>query len=287
MPHQMGEGVELRVAVGGQHFAVGIDVDALAFGLFQKLVKVLKIVPGNEDGLAPAVAQRHGRGHGVPKRPGVPGVEQFHGPQVGLAAAQDQIKPVLKAARVRGAVLGWHPRVKRLVDEGVQRRIALPEHGGVIRIGRYAFQTEEQQLHGRAHVGIVAQMIDARVRPPQRLKGGVDRGGAGIGIAAELAGQVLAPPDGFVGDVLKGGLIKIHVGQRGKKRPDREVVRFLIHNASGPALQRGTGQKAQRVDDPVLNIGYRSLLAAYAGNRAAGASGRLFALVAKHGNLPC
>ena len=40
---------KLRIAVGGQHFAVGVDVDAFALGLLQQQLQIVEIVAGDDD----------------------------------------------------------------------------------------------------------------------------------------------------------------------------------------------------------------------------------------------
>lgn len=46
---QMLEFTQLRVAVSRQHFAVGVDVNARAFGLFQQVIEIFEIVTGNQN----------------------------------------------------------------------------------------------------------------------------------------------------------------------------------------------------------------------------------------------
>ena len=41
--------VQTGIAVGRKHFAMGINIDAGSFRLFEKLVQVFQIVPGNND----------------------------------------------------------------------------------------------------------------------------------------------------------------------------------------------------------------------------------------------
>lgn len=88
--HEVGERPQRGVAVGGEHLAVGVDVDPRALRLAEELVEVLEVVPGDDDRLAlhrghPGLGRR-----GVAERLGVPLVEQLHRPQVGLPAAQGE-----------------------------------------------------------------------------------------------------------------------------------------------------------------------------------------------------
>ena len=52
VPDQMFEFTQFRVAVCGQHFAVGIDVNAGAFGLLQQVVEIFQVVAGDENTFA-------------------------------------------------------------------------------------------------------------------------------------------------------------------------------------------------------------------------------------------
>jgi hypothetical protein len=48
----MFEFTQLRIAVRRQHFAVGIDVNAGAFGLLQQVVQIFQVVAGDQDAFA-------------------------------------------------------------------------------------------------------------------------------------------------------------------------------------------------------------------------------------------
>ena len=115
--------------MAGQHFAVGIDVDAFAFGLLQDGVQILQVVAGNENGLALLGAQGHGGGHGVAVGAGVAGIQQFHGPQVDFAALERQADIVVDAQAV---VQGGR---QAFVDIGVDLFVFLPQDAGMVGIG--------------------------------------------------------------------------------------------------------------------------------------------------------
>lgn len=282
----MRERLERRVSVRGQHFAVGIDVDASTLRLLQQFVQVFEIMPGNEDGLAPAVPKGNLRGDGIAERLGVPGVQKFHRLQVGLAAAQHQIQPILKAARlVRRAVLVRHPGGERLIDEGVQFRVTLAENRRVIRIGGYALQPVQEQLHGGTDIHVVAETVGSGLHLSDAFPVGFHGRVARIRRTAELRGERLAAAYGFQGDFFKGRGIEIHIGEGGEQRADGKIVRILLNHALGAGLERRAGQQPQRVDHMILKIGNRGQLPADAHNRTARALRRLFTLIAKHGNL--
>ena len=46
---EMGIFFQFRIAMGGQHFAVGVDVDAFARRLLQQQLEVVQVVPGDDD----------------------------------------------------------------------------------------------------------------------------------------------------------------------------------------------------------------------------------------------
>ena len=54
--------------MGGQHFAVGVDVDASALGLLQQQLQIVEIVAGDDDERPLLHRQRDGgrRGHTAP-----------------------------------------------------------------------------------------------------------------------------------------------------------------------------------------------------------------------------
>ena len=52
MAVEMGVFFQSRIAVGGQHLAVGVNVDPFPFGLFEQLFQVLQVMAGDQDGLA-------------------------------------------------------------------------------------------------------------------------------------------------------------------------------------------------------------------------------------------
>ena len=95
--HQMGVFFQLRVAVGRQHFPVGVDVDALSGGLLQELPEVLQIVAGNDDERPLLNVRVHPRGDGMSERLRVGLVQQGHTLEIDPAKLQDEFQPFLDA----------------------------------------------------------------------------------------------------------------------------------------------------------------------------------------------
>ena len=51
--------LELRIVVGRKHLAMGIDIDARAFGLDEEIFDILQVVTGDEDARIAACADVH------------------------------------------------------------------------------------------------------------------------------------------------------------------------------------------------------------------------------------
>ncbi len=117
---------------------------------------------------------------------------------------------------------------------------------------------------------------------PFKRGGGSESGRFGIDGHARFGSQKGAISCGFIDEYLKPGRIEIHVGQGGKDAFAYEPVHGRVGNAFGPGLDGHLGQALQGIDEQILQCGHFGLLAAYADLGAAGASGRLFTLVAKH-----
>ena len=126
---EMGIFLQLRIAVGGKHLPMGIDIDPLPLGLFQHLLEVLQVVAGNQNRLAFLRPKGDVRGLGVPVGPRVPRVEELHGPDVRLPCLHGEPYPI-----VEGNV-GPVDRREGLLDELVDVIIRLTKDPRVVRIG--------------------------------------------------------------------------------------------------------------------------------------------------------
>lgn len=76
--------------MGGQEFRVGINVDALALGLGQKLLGVVKVVAGNDDERPFLDGQRDFCRFRFAKSTGVGMIQQFHGAEAGFSGLLHQ-----------------------------------------------------------------------------------------------------------------------------------------------------------------------------------------------------
>jgi len=279
---EVGVLLEFGIAVGGQHFAVGVDGDALAGGLLQELLEVLEVMAGHQDGLAGLVAQGHRGGHGVAVRAGVGGVEEFHGAQVHFAALQHQGDPGSEV--LVGGEGGGHA----FVEEFVHGRVFLAEDGGMVGVGGHALDAENQCMLERPDVVVGLRNVFKAVLGALGDKAGQiegwDIGGRAFGqLGLDERGQGLALGHGFVDQGHEVGGVEIDVGQRGEHGLGEEAAGFQRHgHAFGLGGHGGLGQAGQGVDKEILQIGDVGLLAANAHFVATKAFGGLFALVAKH-----
>ena len=138
--HQMRVGLQARVAVGGQHLAVGVDVDAGVGGGIQDRLEVAEVVAGDEDGLA-----RHG-GHpnrgrgGCSEGSGIRSVEQFHDLEVEGAQGQCVIQQRLQVGR-RVTEEG-----QGLFDPGIYLVGAVAKNVRVMGVGAHALESVQVQV---------------------------------------------------------------------------------------------------------------------------------------------
>ncbi len=77
---------------------MGIDGNPFPLGLLQDQFHILQVVAGNQDGLAFFMAQGDLGRYGMAISFGVGGVQDFHGPQIDLAAFM--VRPI-QSFRVR------------------------------------------------------------------------------------------------------------------------------------------------------------------------------------------
>ena len=276
MPGQMREGMQHGIGVGGQHLAVGVDVDARVAGLLQQGQQIGQIVAGDEDGLALAPAQGNGRRHGRAEGAGIARFQQLHGAQVGLAAFQHQAQPTVEVTAL-GIQLGTGAQAA--IQEGGHVGITLAQFGGMVGIGGHALEAVEQDLHGGTHVLVFGQAVDGRVA---QVQGGQRRGRRGTGHAGGQGGGAL---QAFFLHGAQGDGIEIHIGQGGEQGLEGEVVGGGVHDAGVTGHQGHGRQFAQLPYQLVLLDGHGLVLAADAKAGTGLALGGLFTLVAKHGGL--
>ena len=248
---QMGIRFQPGITVGGQHLAMGVNVDAFTVCLLQKLVQILQIVAGDHDERAFFDVRVHTGGHRIAEGAGVGAVQQSHALKVHLAEFHDEGQPILHGVLlVDGAQTPVEPVRHRL--------ILIPQIQGMVGIGGHALHAEEQCGTQGDDVRLALPKIDHR---------------------RFAAAQMLTLRCDPVGEAADGGVVEVHVGQRGEKPVHQQAGRLAAVLA--PAL-RGLRQPDQLTEQVILQIGGFGLLAAYAGADAALVAGGLLALETKH-----
>ncbi len=123
--------VQTGIAVGRKHFAMGINIDTGSFRLFEKLVQVFQIVPGNNDEGTFFDVRVHSCRNGIAEGGRVGGIQKLHAAIVDPAKLHNQGKPFFGGMRF--GQLG-EPAVKPAVHFCVMKA----EPGGVMRIGSHS-----------------------------------------------------------------------------------------------------------------------------------------------------
>ncbi len=136
---QMLKFTQLRVAVRGQHFAVGIDVNASAFGLLQQVVEIFQVMTGDQDAFAFGRFDVDLRWRWVAVGAGFTGIQNTHHFEVHLADFHRAFQQGVHVGRP-----GAQP-CHDFVVLGVNSVIVLAEYVRVLHIGRSTFQTVQAQ----------------------------------------------------------------------------------------------------------------------------------------------
>ncbi len=289
--YQMRVLLQFGIAVGRQHLTMGIDVDALALGLLEKLLEVLQVMAGDQDGLARHVAHQHLGRQRVAIGAGVGRVEQGENADRDLAALQVEGQQFVENRLGPGQIL------ERLVEEGVNGLILLAEDPGVGGIGRRTLDAVGQQFLQTGD--ILAEFLDATEdsdglaladqpgdvagRAPGRGAGKLGDGAAGLqagglvkplGLLADFGG----PPEQFGHAVF----VEVDVGHRREQGIGHEAVDVEVMDAFLGGEVGVLGNPLGGVDQKILQGGDFVGLAADADVGAAGSVGGLFTLITKH-----
>ncbi|KAF5060555.1 hypothetical protein DSECCO2_324580 [anaerobic digester metagenome] len=280
MAVEVGVLLQFRVAVAGQHLAVGVDIDALAGGLFQEHGQILQVMAGDEDGLALLGAQGHFRGDRVAVGAGVAAVQEFHGLEVDLAALHAQADEFFQAQLVQALGQG-------ALHEFVHALVLAAQDSGVVGVGGDALEAVDEDLLQGAKVLVGFQgfgdiVLFALGDKSFEGRGRGEGGGRGGDIDAGLGLEGLAAGHGVPDQDFEAGRVEIDVGQGREDAFVDEAVQVGVGHALGAGLHGHFGQPLQGVDEKILESGHFGLLAAHADFGAAGSFGSLFTLVAKH-----
>ncbi len=289
MPVKMGVFLQARIAVAGQHLAVGVHVNALAFALLEDFLQVQQIVAGDQDGLALFVAQGNGGGHRMAVAAGIAGVQKLHGPKIDLAALEDHGDKIGNVqVRVRGRGQGF-------VNEGVNLLILLAQNPGMIGVGAHALDSKEQNVLQRQGVGVGRRVRFEAVLLALghqllhtalglisgRPLGEVGPASCGLDFALELFPELGAAVD--QGDKTLG--VEIHVGEGGEAGLTGENIDVFVAHSNLPARHGHLGQPLQGVNEKVLQRRHLGIFATHSQDSAAFALGCLLTLVTKHAHI--
>ncbi|CCK01949.1 hypothetical protein BN129_425 [Cronobacter sakazakii 701] len=153
---QMLKFTQFRVAVRRQHFAVGVNIHAGAFRLFQQVIKIVQIVAGNQNAFA-----RHGFDIDLRRRrvaifAGFARVQNTHDVEVHLTDFHRALQQCIHVRRP-----GAEPR-HHLVILTINGVVILPEHMRVLHIGRRAFQAVEAKQAQTENILANHRFIDIR-----------------------------------------------------------------------------------------------------------------------------
>ena len=132
---EMGEFAQFRVAVGREHLAVGVYVDALAFGLFQQQFQVVQVVTRDHDEWPFFHLQGNLCRGGSAQRFCIGAVEQGHTLQIDRTQFHGQGQHLFCAE-----VLAQGKQT--LIKIAVYRLVAVSHYTGMIGVGGHAAHTE-------------------------------------------------------------------------------------------------------------------------------------------------
>ena len=141
VPREMLELLEDGVHVSGQHFAVGVDIDALALGLHQEVVQVQQVVAADQNARPGLNPLAHFGDFGLAKQVNVAVVEQLHGLQVHAPTFEDEFEQGFDIEVHVG-----HRGEERLLDERFDLGVRLAQSPGVVLVGGHALKAAEQNL---------------------------------------------------------------------------------------------------------------------------------------------
>ena len=252
------------IAVGGQHLAVGIDVDALARSLLEQKLQIAQIMAGDHDERPFFHGQRNGNRHRITVMRRIGAVEHRHAAQILLADLHHDRQKLVHAPVLADGE-------ERLGEKVVHGRVGLAEHHGVVGVGRHPTHAEEDQR---------LEAADVLLRAPELrhviVAGSPARGGAQGAVRHEPRFFRVHPVD----QRADGVGIEAHVGD-GREQPlDHQPPSAVVHGRGVVRRPCQTDQRARQLVLKPRHVGAFAADACIPG--AAGAAGRLFALKTKH-----
>ena len=291
---QVFELTQFRVAVRWQHFTVGIDVNAGAFGLFQQVVEIFQVVTGDQDALTFSgfhVDLSRGR---VAVFGGFAGIQNAHHFEVHLADFHRALQQSVHIGRP-----GAQPRHDFVVLR-VDVVVVLAENVGMFHVSCRTFQAVQTQQAQAENVltdgGFVfvrgkfrrlflqiAQIVTDQLQVSHRV---IDGGVSVFGQALRF--QRFTQGNRFTGVAHDTRRVEVNVGQSGEKCTRGKVINIVVDDAVFTRLHRPCGQTLQRRNQQILQIGRFSRLTTHTLSVRAAVPCRstdgLFTLHTKHGS---
>ena len=250
--------------MGGQHFAMGVDVDALALSLLQQPLEIVQVMAGDDDERPLFHLQRYGGGGGCAKGLGVGPVKQFHAGQIVLADLHYDGQQLVHAPVLADGEQGPG-------KEGVDLLAAIAQHVRVPGIGGHTPNAEQDQGFEGA---------DVLVGVPELFHVVVVISTAGLSAAYAVGHQSLLFRVDLIDQRGDGLRVKADVGDGGEQTFDHEVMGGL--GGRGIAVHR-PGQPDQCAGQRVLKLRHLRGLATHACLASAADTARgLLALETKH-----
>ena len=261
---EMGIFFQFRIAVGGQHFAVGVDVDAFTLGLLQQQLQIVEVMACDDDERSLLHRQQDGGRRGRTVAFGIGLIQKRHALKVFLAhlhydGQQLVHTPVLAHGK------------KSLGEKAVHFLVGITQHHRVMGVSRHTTHTEKDQ-------GFEAANILLRV--PEQIHIIIivlPATGSAVGAAWNKAGLFLVYPI----DQLPNGLfVEAHIGYGGEQALDHQPPCIGVDRC---IAVRDSCQPNERARQLVLKFRYIGGLAADTGfSGTTGAASRLLTLKAKH-----
>ena len=261
---EMGILFQFRIAVSGQHFAMGVDVDAFALSLLQQQLQVVEIMTGDDDERSLFYSQRNGNRYGRSVAFGVGLIQKRHALEVFLANLHHDRQQFLHAPVLANGE-------ERLGKETVHLIIGIPKDQGVMCISCHAAHAKENKRFQASDI-----LIGAPEQVHVVVAGASARGSAACAVGCQPRLFGMYPADQFPNRIF----VEVHIGDCGKKSLDHQPPHLwrCLHTAV-----RGSGQSNQSAGQFVLKLCDIGGLAAYSRfSDTAGAGRCLLALKAKH-----
>ncbi len=239
---------QTRIAVGWEHLAMGVDVDALAFALLEQLFQHLQVVAGNQNTLAGLGTGINRGRHRMAIVFHMTFIELAHHGQVVLAALHAQVD------KIHQAELGIAGGGQGLFDKCGHFGVGLAENAGVIGIGRHTLKPVDENFYHRADIRIAVQVgnaeflaLDYQIRCRDPGWGAFFKGWCldAIGLLEGFFAQTLSFIFKFGAsndNICKAGSVEVDIGHRCKQTLNQKRIESRIGSTE---LTGFTGKKSE------------------------------------------